>query len=95
VPRGQVYDDLDERGGLFLPVPVAPTTADDDDADEEAGTARAGSTLRERAGSTLREIDAAALFRRRAPSDADREPLEMDLTKQFYRTLYDEEELAR
>jgi len=87
VPRGQVYDIADERGYLALSLPVAPPTADDGDDDEEAGVALVGSALR--------EIDVAALYRRRAPSDADREPLEMDLTKQFYRALYDEEEIAR
>jgi len=83
VPRGQVYDVADDRGYLALPLPVAPLIADDGDDDEAAGD--------ERAGSTLREIDAAALFRRRAPNDADREPLERDLAARFYRALYDKE----
>jgi len=87
VPRGQVYDVADDRGYLALPLPVALPTADDGDDDEETGVALVGSTLR--------EIDVAALYRHRAPSDADHEPLEMDLTTRFYRTLYSEEELAR
>jgi len=88
VPRGQVYDDLDDRGYLALPIPVAPTAADRAAGDDEdAGD--------ERAGSTLREIDVAALYRRRVPSDADHEPLEMGLATRFYRTLYGKEEIAQ
>ena len=87
VPRGQVYAVADDRGYLALPLPVALPTADDGDADEETGVALVGSTLR--------EIDVAALYRHRAPSDAAHEPLEMDLTTRFYRTLYSEEALAR
>jgi len=87
VSRGQVYDVADERGYLALPLPVAPPTADDGDADEAAGD--------EGAGSTLRAIDVAALYRRRAPSEAAHEPLEMDLATRFYRALYGEEEIAR
>ncbi len=87
VPRGQVYDVADDRGHLALPLPVAPPTADDVDDDEEAGAALVGATLR--------AIDVAALYRRRAPSDADHEPLERDLAVRFYRALYDEEEIAR
>ena len=83
VPRGQVYDVADDRGHLALPLPVAPPTADDVDDDEEAGAALVGATLR--------EIDVAALYRRRAPSDADHEPLEMALAARFYRTLYHQE----
>ncbi len=87
VPRGQVYDDLDDRGRLSLPIPVAPPAADasseDEDEDEDAGDAQAGSTLR--------EFDAAALYRQRAPSDAEHEPLEMDLATRFYQTLYCQE----
>ncbi len=83
VPRGQVYDVADERGYLALPLPVAPPTADDGDADEEAGVALVGLTLR--------AIDVAALYRRRAPSDAAHEPLERDLAARFYRALYDKE----
>ncbi len=80
-PRGHVYASLDDRGYLALPIPVAPAAAageatDDDDA---------GDT---RPGSTLREFDAAALYRQRAPSDAEHELLEMDLATRFYRTLY-------
>jgi len=95
VPRGQVYDDLDDRGYLALPIPIAPPAADarreadaassdtgdassEDDSDADAAPA----------GSTLREIDMTAIFRRRAPSDADREPLERDLATRFYQTLY-------
>ena len=77
--RGQVYAVADERGYVALPLPVAPPTADASDDDEEASD--------EGASSTLREIDVAALYRR-APSDADHEPLEMDLAVRFYRTLY-------
>ncbi len=88
VPRGQVYDDLDDRGYLALPIPVAPTAADRAAGDDEdAGD--------ERAGSTLREIDVAALYRRRVPSDADHQPLEMGLATRFYRTLYGKEEIAQ
>ncbi len=87
VPRGQVYDVADERGYLALPLPVAPPTADDVDDDEEASD--------EGADSTLREIDVAALYRRRAPSDADHEPLEWDLATRFYHALYGTEEIAR
>jgi len=86
VPRGQVYAVADPRGHLALPLPVAPT-ADDGDEDEEAGAARVGATLR--------AIDVAALYRRRAPSDADHEPLERDLSTRFYRALYGEEEIAQ
>jgi len=83
VSRGQVYDDLDDRGRLSLPIPVAPPAADarsegEDAADDDD----------EPAGSTLRELDVAALYRQRAPSDADHEPLEMDLATRFYQTLY-------
>ncbi len=83
VPRGQLYAYLDDRGGLYLPSPVGPPAADarrEGEDTDDAGDARAGSTLR--------EIDVAALYRRRAPSDADHEPLEMDLAARFYRTLY-------
>jgi len=83
VPRGQVYDDLDDRGYLALPIPVAPAAADEATDDEDAGD--------KRPGSTLREFDAAALYRQRAPSDAEHEPLEMDLATRFYRTLYHQE----
>ncbi len=83
VPRGQVYDVADDRGYLALPLPVAPPPADDGDDDEEAAAALVGSTLR--------EIDVAALYRRRAPSDAAHEPLERDLATRFYRALYDKE----
>jgi hypothetical protein len=86
VPRGQVYDDLDDRGRLSLPIPVAPVAADARREGEDA--ADDGD---EAAGSTLREIDVAALYRHRAPSDADHEPLEMDLATRFYRTLYRQE----
>jgi len=87
VPRGQVYGVADDRGHLALPLPVAPPPADDGDDDEEADAARVGSTLR--------EIDVAALYRRRAPSDAAHEPLERDLAMRFYRALYCEEEIAQ
>ncbi len=83
VPRGQLYAYLDDRGGLPLPIPVAPPAADarrEGEDTDDAGDARAGSTLR--------EIDVAALYRRRAPSDADHEPLEMDLATRFYQALY-------
>ena len=95
VPRGQVYDDPDDRGYLALPIPVAPPAADacSDDAAASSDNSDASSeddsdadaTL---AGSTLRAFDAAAFFRRHAPSDADREALERDLATRFYRTLY-------
>ncbi len=95
VPRGHVYDDPDDRGSLALPIPVAPPAADarreDDAASSDNGDASseaAGDAGDARAGSTLREFDAAAFFRRRAPSDADREALERDLATRFYRTLY-------
>jgi len=90
VPRGQLYAYLDDRGGLSLPIPVAPLAADarrEGEDTDDAGDARAGSTLR--------EIDVAALYRRRAPSDADHEPLEMDLAAWFYRTLYAQKEMPR
>ncbi len=87
VPRGQVYDVADDRGYLALPLPVAPPPADDGDADEEAGA--------DLVGSTLRAIDVAALYRRRAPSDAAHEPLERDLATRFYRALYGKEEIAQ
>ncbi len=83
VPRGQLYAYLDDRGGLPLPIPVAPPAADarrEGEDTDDAGDAWAGSTLR--------EIDVAALYRRRAPSDADHEPLEMDLATRFYQALY-------
>ncbi len=86
VPRGQVYDDLDDRGRLSLTIPVAPAVADASSEGEDAEDA--GDT---RAGSTLREIDAAALYHQRAPSDAAHEPLEMNLATRFYRTLYHQE----
>ncbi len=89
VPRGQVYEYVDDRGYLALPLPVAPPVADRAVGDEE------GDADDERAGSTLREIDVAALYRRRVPSDADHEPLERDVAVRFYHALYDEEELAR
>ncbi len=78
VPHGQVYDVADDRGALYLPVPVAPPAADDEEGDADD----------EWADSALREIDVATLYRRRAPSDADHEPLEMDLATRFYRALY-------
>ncbi len=90
VPRGQLYAYLDDRGGLSLPIPVAPPAADarrEGDDTDDAGDARAGSTLR--------EIDVAALYRRRAPSNADHEPLERDLAARFYRTLYAQKEMPR
>jgi len=87
VSRGQVYDVADDRGYLALPLPVAPPTADNGDDDEDAGAALVGSTLR--------EINVAALYRRRAPSEAAHEPLERDLATRFYRALYGKEELAR
>ncbi len=90
VPRGQVYDDLDDRGYLALPLPVAPPAADARREGEDA--ADDGD---EAAGSTLREIDVAALYRHRAPSDAEHEPLEMDLATRFYRTLYAQKEMPR
>ncbi len=90
VPRGQVYDDLDDRGRLSLPIPIAPATADVSSEGEDA--ADDGD---EAAGSTLREIDVAALYRHRAPSDAEHEPLEMDLATRFYRTLYAQKEMTR
>jgi len=37
----------------------------------------------------------AALYRRRAPSDAAHAPLERDLATRFYRTLYGKEEIAQ
>ncbi len=102
VPRGQVYDDLDDRGRLSLPIPVAPPVADASSEDDAAGSdngdasseddSDAAATL---AGSTLREIDMTAIFRRRAPSDADREALERDLATRFYRTLYAQKEMTR
>ncbi len=61
VPRGQLYAYLDDRGGLPLPIPVAPPAADarregeDTEDAEDAGD--------EATGSTLREIDVAALYR--------------------------------
>ncbi len=98
VPRGQVYDDLDDRGKLFLPIPVAPPIADANSEDDAASSdngdvsseddSDAAATL---AGSTLRAFDAAAFFRRHAPSDAEREPLERDLATRFYQTLYRQE----
>jgi len=90
VPHGQVYTSRDDRGGLSLPVPVAPPAADARREGEDA--ADDGD---EAAGSTLREIDVAALYRHRAPSDADHEPLEMDLATRFYRTLYAQKEMTR
>ncbi len=84
VPRGQVYDVIDERGYLALPLPVAPPPADDGDDDEEADAALVGATLR--------AIDVAALYRRRVPSDAAHEPLERDLATRFYRALYGKKE---
>ncbi len=83
VPRGQLYAYLDDRGGLSLPIPVAPPAADARSEGEDAGD--------EGAGSTLREIDVAALYRRRAPSDAAHDPLEMDLATRFYQALYRQE----
>ncbi len=87
VPRGHVYASLDDRGYLALPIPVAPPSADasseGEDEDEDAGDAQAGSTLH--------EFDAAALYRQRAPSDAEHAPLEIDLATRFYRTLYHQE----
>jgi hypothetical protein len=91
VPRGQLYAYLDDRGGLSLPIPVAPPAADarSEGADTEgADTEDAGD---EATGSTLREIDVAALYRRCAPSDAAHEPLEMDLATRFYQALYRQE----
>lgn len=81
VPRGQGYDDLDERGYLALPIPVAPRAADargeeDDEDDEEA------------AGAPLRALDLAAFYRHHALSDAEHAALERDLATRFYRTLY-------
>jgi len=86
VPRDQLYAYLDDRGGLYLPIPVAPPAADarsEGEDTDDAGDARAGSTLR--------EIDVAALYRRRAPSDAAHDPLEMDLATRFYQALYRQE----
>ncbi len=109
MPRGQVYDDLDDRGYLALPIPVAPPAADASSAAADASSAAAdassaaadassaaadassaadGDASHPSAGSTLRAFDAAAFFRRRAPSDAEREPLEQDLATRFYQTLY-------
>ncbi len=95
VPRGQVYDYRDDRSGLYMPIPVAPPMSDAsseaDAASSDNGDASseddsdAAATL---AGSTLRAFDAAAFFRRRAPSDAERESLERDLATRFYQTLY-------
>ncbi len=102
VPRGQVYDDLDDRGYLALPIPVAPPTADASSEDDAASSDNGDASSEDdsddgdaRAGSTLRAFDAAAFFRRHAPSDADREPLERDLTTRFYRTLYAQKEMPR
>ena len=89
-PRGQGYACLDDRGALYLRIPVAPPVADARSAGKD--TDDAGD---EGVGATLREIDVAALYRRRAPSDAAHEPLERDLATRFYRTLYGEEEIAR
>jgi len=86
VPRGQLYAYLDDRDGLYLPIPVAPPAADarrEGEDTEDAGD--------EGVGATLREIDVAALYRHCAPSDADHEPLEMALAARFYRTLYHQE----
>ena len=88
MPRGQVYDDLDDRGYLALPIPVAPPAADASSAAADASSAADGDASHPSAGSTLRAFDAAAFFRRRAPSDAEREPLEQDLATRFYQTLY-------
>ncbi len=101
VPRGQVYDDLDDRGALSLPISVASLSGDRSDISSE--DAAIGSDNRDASsdddpdaghapvGSTLRTFDAAAFFRRRAPSDAEREPLERDLATRFYQTLYCQE----
>ncbi len=95
VPHGHVYDYRDDRGGLSLPIPVAPPAADasneDDAASSDNGDASSeddGDAAATLAGSTLCAFDAVALFRRCAPSDADREPLERDLAMRFYQTLY-------